>query len=140
MIVNLILPVFFNNTNLIPYVSLFLIPAILLMSYGIFKYKLFDTRIILLEIATYMLWIMILIRLLVSENSHDYLLSGSLLLVAISFGTLLIVSISIIRRQRETITSLDDKLDLACNELKKIDKILTKHESSIYNPIRKSNR
>ena len=46
LIFNLILPVFFDNTKFIPFAPLFLMPFILLISYAIYKHKLFNFKIV----------------------------------------------------------------------------------------------
>ncbi len=105
----IILPRFgyFDLNWLGPITELFWIP---IAAYSIVKHRLFDTKIIAIEIVTFGLWIIILIRTIMAPNLHEVIIEGSLLVVTVVFGILLIRFLLQSRRQRDQIQKLTEEL------------------------------
>jgi signal transduction histidine kinase len=104
--------VFFLTFNLpiLPYpIILFSIyPAV--SGYAIFRYQLFDVKVITTELLVFILWIILLIRTLLSTNLYDALVNGAFLLFLIIVGVLLIRSVIKEVKLREQIEKLASDL------------------------------
>jgi hypothetical protein len=93
-----------------PITEIFWIPIV---AYSITKHHLFNTKIIAIELVTFALWILILIRTFLAQNLHEILIESSLLLVTVVFGILLIRSVLHEITQREQIERLAGDLTKA---------------------------
>ena len=115
-LVSIILPRlgYFDLNWLGPVTEVFWIPII---AFSIVKYRLFNTRIIAIELVIFSLWIIILTRTFFAQNIHEVLIESSLLLIAVAFGILLIHSMIHERNQRERIESLAQDLKKAYENL-----------------------
>lgn len=82
-----------------------------LVAYAIMKYGLFNMKIIATELLTFMLWLFIFIRLLLSKGSEDVLVNGLLLFAALIVGVLLIRSVDKEIKQRELIEKQAQELE-----------------------------
>ncbi|MDP3989382.1 MAG: histidine kinase N-terminal 7TM domain-containing protein, partial [bacterium] len=109
MVTDLIMPYFgiFNYTWLGPFFTIFLVAF---MFRAIFKYHLFNIKVIATELLTFILWIFILIRTLIATNLQDRIANGVLLLVSVIIGILLIRSVLKEVHQREEIEALAGRL------------------------------
>lgn len=98
------------NVNILPYpLILFSIyPAV--SGYAIFRYQLFDVRVITTELLVFILWIILLIRTLLSTTLYEGVVNGSLLLAMVVIGTFLIRSVIKEVRLREQVERLADDL------------------------------
>jgi len=94
---------------------------VIFIAYAIIKHHLFKLRIITAELLTFVLWIFISIRILLSESLQDKLIDGVLLFIAIVFGILLIRSSIKEVRAREEIQGLADGLQKANERLRELD-------------------
>jgi len=94
------------NIYIMPYpLILFAIyPAV--SGYAIFRYQLFDVKVIATEITVFSLWIFVLIRTLLSTSDFDRLINGGILIFIIGTGILLIRSVIKEVRLREEIEKL----------------------------------
>lgn len=121
LISDLILPLFNNSyfVNFGPYFSLFFI---IFTSYAIIKLKLFDIKIVTTQIFVFSIWIFVFVRLLISENSDEQIIDGSLLLLLVIFGIFLIKSVIKEVSQREKIELLATDLQKANARLTELDK------------------
>lgn len=98
------------NVNILPYpLILFSIyPAV--SGYAIFRYQLFDVRVITTELLVFILWIILLIRTLLSVTLYEGIVNGSLLLAMVIVGTFLIRSVIKEVRLREQVQKLAEDL------------------------------
>ena len=98
------------NISILPYpLILFSIyPAI--SGYAVFRYQLFDVKVITTEILVFSMWILILIRTLISTTLSDILINGGLLLFMIMAGVLLVRSVIKEVRLREQLDISNTKL------------------------------
>ncbi|MDD2732089.1 MAG: ATP-binding protein [Candidatus Pacebacteria bacterium] len=81
------------------------------LSYAVIKYHLLDIRVIATEIFTFILWILLIIKLIISKNYQDLLINTGLFLAVVIFGILLIKSILKEVKQRQ-------KLEVLTKEIK----------------------
>ncbi len=93
-----------------------------LIGMSIIKGHLFNIKVITTELVTFILWISVLIRTVISETQEESLINGGLLLLLIIFGILLIRSVLKEVSQRERIEKLAVDLQKANVQLKDLDK------------------
>lgn len=112
MVTNLTLPYlgYFELNWLGQVLTVFMV---LPVTYAIFRHRLFDVKVIATEIITISLWIFLLTRLLLDTDMRDRIIDGTLLLVVIVAGVLLIRSVSKEVRQRELIERQEQDLQVA---------------------------
>jgi signal transduction histidine kinase len=91
--------------------------------YAIFKYQLFDVKIITTQILTFFLWIFILLRTLLAVGLKEQFINGSLFVFTVIFGILLIRSVTREVKTREKIESLAKDLEKANDRLKELDQL-----------------
>jgi signal transduction histidine kinase len=89
--------------------------------YGILKHQLFDTRVVTGQLITFSLWIVILIRVLLSNSQIDLIVNIIFFIISLIFGTLLIRSISKEITIKEALAKSNDKLEDANVHLKELD-------------------
>lgn len=101
------------NINILPYpLILFSIyPAV--SGYAIFRYQLFDVKVITTEILVFVLWIILLIRTLLSSTLYDGLINGSFLIFMVIAGIFLIRSIIKEINLAKEIKKIDEELKVA---------------------------
>jgi signal transduction histidine kinase len=87
-----------------PYIAAIL--TVLILAYGVIKHGLFNIRVITAELLTFAIWVFLFVRMLFSENLREWLINGSLLVLVIFFGVILIRSVLREVRQREKIQEL----------------------------------
>lgn len=116
-ITNAVLPIFGISqfANFGPY---FLLIFISMTSYAIIKFKMFDIKIIATQLLVFALWIFVLMRALLADNTQDRYIDGGLLVGLVIFGIFLIRSVIKEVRQRE-------KIELLAGDLKKANTRLT---------------
>lgn len=122
---NFLLPAIFEVVKFIPYGALFTFPFIAFTAYAIFKYKLFNVKVVATELITFALWIFILLRTLLASSSQEQIINGVLLGVTIIVGLLLIRSVLREVEQREKLQKLTIALENANEKLKGLDKLKT---------------
>jgi signal transduction histidine kinase len=86
-------------------------PAI--SGYAIMRYQLFDVKMVVTQILTFILWIFILIRTLLSESFREEMVNLALLVITIILGIFLIKSVKKEIKQREHIEKLAEDLEKA---------------------------
>src|SRR3989344_7942678 len=79
-----------------------------LAGYSILKHRLFDVKVIATEISTFAIWALLLVRILMASNWQDRIIDGSLFVLVVFFGFLLIRSVLKEVRQREEIQKLSE--------------------------------
>ena len=121
IIFNFILPVIFTNLTYIPLVPLFTIPFISLTAYAIIKHHLFNVKVIATELLTFALWLTLLVITVNTNTLGDLLLQSIVFVVSVVVGIFLIRSVMKEVAMREKMEELAVKLEVANDELKKID-------------------
>ncbi len=89
-----------------------------LIGLSIVKGHLFNIKVITTELVTFALWVFILIRTIIAKNTQEMLIEGTLLLITIVVGILLIRSVI-----KEV--SLREKIQLLATDLQKANDRLT---------------
>lgn len=133
---NLILPAVFLYVRFVPFAPVFFLPFIIFTSYAILKEGLFTVKVIATELLVFALWILILIRALLSTQWSDIILNGGLFVILVIVGVFLIRSVFREVNQREKIEVLmkelsksNDKLWVANEKLQELDKMKTEFVS-----------
>jgi len=122
IITNVILPFFFNYSNLQNYAPLYTVILFGLSAYAIGKHHLFNLKVISTEIFTYILWFFVFIRFLVATEIVDIWLNLGLLILVIVVGMLLMRSVVREVEQREKIEKLATDLQKANTHLTELDR------------------
>jgi signal transduction histidine kinase len=101
------------NIPILPYpLILFSIyPAV--SGYAIFRYQLFNVKVIATEIIVFVLWIFLLIRTILSINESDFIINLVLLLTLNIVGVLLVRSVIKEVHLREELNESNKKLKMA---------------------------
>jgi signal transduction histidine kinase len=122
VLTNLVIPLVTGNyeiTRYGPYFSVFLVSF---CTYAILKHHLFSIKVIATELITFALWMFILIRTILAENTQDLIIEATLLAVTIIFGIFLIRSVLKEVEQRERIEALAADLQKANVRLTELDR------------------
>lgn len=101
---------------------LFSVFMVITIGYAIVKYQLFETKLITTEFLTFLLWALILLRVIYSTNTQDRVINGFLFLAAVIIGLSLIRNVVNEIFQREKIESLAKDLESANEHLQELDK------------------
>ncbi len=119
-ITDLIFPFFgiFQYTWLGPVFTLMLVLSIAI---AIFKYHLFNIKVIATELLTFLIWVFVLIRVFMSKTTQEIVINVSLLTFLIISGILLIRSVLKEVKTREELQVLTRELKAANLRLKKLD-------------------
>jgi signal transduction histidine kinase len=78
---------------------------------AVFKYKFLNPKAIATALLTFAIWVFLFIKFLFSNNLQDWLINGSLLVLTIVFGLLLIRSVLKEVRHREEVEKLYKQVD-----------------------------
>lgn len=81
---------------------------VLALSYAVLKHQLFSVKVIATELFTFLLWLLLLARTLLSLTWQEQLINGTLFIGTLIFGTLLIKSVIREVEQREKIEKLSE--------------------------------
>ncbi|MFH1900605.1 MAG: histidine kinase dimerization/phospho-acceptor domain-containing protein [Patescibacteria group bacterium] len=100
---------------------LFTLVLVLSIAMAIFRYRLFNIKVIATELLTFTIWIFVLVRMLLANNLQDRLINGGLLLFLIISGILLIRSVLKEVHSREKIEQLAKELEKANIRLTELD-------------------
>jgi signal transduction histidine kinase len=88
------------------------------ITYSVFRYQLFTAKAVIAEILVFALWLFVFVRMLLAEVSGERIANVVLLTVAVPIGVLLLRSIKLEMRTRES-------LALANTRLKELDRAKT---------------
>ncbi|MBU4023179.1 HAMP domain-containing histidine kinase [Patescibacteria group bacterium] len=120
-VTNIILPIFGYNQLLKIGPSLSLINFAGFTSYAIVAKQLFDIKVILTSLFATIIAILLLFNALSSITNFEYAWKGSLFIIFLIFGYLLIKSVSKEVKQREKMEEMAKELAIANIKLKKLD-------------------
>lgn len=118
---NVILPVMFSNLKYIPLGAVFIFPFIAFTAYAIVKYRLLNVRVIATELFIFALWITLLVITLRVSSVGDMILHLIVFVATIVLGIFLIRSVMQEVTIREKMENIAVKLEVANDELKKLD-------------------
>jgi signal transduction histidine kinase len=107
--------VFFLTFNIpvLPYPLILFSLFPIISIYAIFRFKLFNVRVIATEVLVFSLWMFIFIRILLSVTLIDRLMNVGLFVIMVAAGILLIRSVLKEVHQREQIQKLAEDLEKA---------------------------
>lgn len=123
LVFNLILPVVFNTLSFLPYAALFMAPFIGLVSYSIYKHKLFNLKVFTSGAMVFLLAGLTFFEVIFTEEVSMLIFRVALLLLVLAAGTQLIRSVTKEIEQREHIEHLAGELKSANAKLKELDKL-----------------
>tara|TARA_Y100000310_G_scaffold317704_1_gene370889 strand:- start:424 stop:2052 length:1629 start_codon:yes stop_codon:yes gene_type:complete len=119
---NFIFPALLDNAEYVSLGALFILPFCLFTAYAIIKYNLLDIRMIATELLAFVLAIITLFEVLLSESLGALILRISIFLLVLIFGISLIKSVRKEVQQRRELEALSKDLTIANRQLKKLDK------------------
>jgi signal transduction histidine kinase len=120
---NVVLPVAFGDLRFIPYASLFMLPFIALISYSIYRHKLFNLKVFAAGTMVFLLAGLTFFEVVFTSDVSLLIFRGALLLLVLVAGTQLIRSVMKEIEQREHIEQLASELKEANEKLKELDKL-----------------
>jgi len=103
------------SSFILPLFSVFLFAGIdnigfliflILVVYSIFRYHLFDIRVVIVKFITFGLWLILLMRIMLSTDYHELMIEGGIFVISLILGLLFIRSILQSIEQREKIDDL----------------------------------
>lgn len=108
---------FFANPRYVPLGSIFFFPFIAFTSYAILRYKLFNVRAVWAAVLVFMLAVTTFLEVIFTREPLLFIYRGSIFLLILVFGILLIRGIIHEVRQREEIQNLAERLKSVNNIL-----------------------
>lgn len=111
-----------NALMLIPFGMLMFI---VILSYAIVRYQLFEIKLIAAQVLTYASWALIASQYFFAESTTVYVLVSVTLFISIFFGIFLIRSINKEAERKEELQQMADKLASANDSLRKLDNAKT---------------
>ena len=121
IIFNLILPLGFHNVDFIPFAPIFTFPFIFFTSYAIIKHHLLDVKVIATQLITFSLWLLLLVRAILAQDLSERIIAWPTFTASVIVGILLIRSVLQEVGTREKMEEMAVKLEVANEELKKLD-------------------
>lgn len=125
------------NIPILPYplILFSLYPAI--SAYAVFRYQLFNVKVITTELLVFILWLFLIFRtMLETDNMRDLINNVSILLLSIVVGILIIRSVTKEIKLREKIEKLALDLERANVKLKELDQLKSEFLSLATHQIR----
>ncbi|MDP3962312.1 MAG: histidine kinase N-terminal 7TM domain-containing protein [bacterium] len=93
---------------------------LIFVAYSILKHHLFDIKVIATEIITFSLWIFMLARVILSTNLKDAVIEGSIFILTVILGVILIRSVLHEIKQRQKIENMAGELQEAYGQIKNL--------------------
>ena len=125
MIFNFVFPAFRDNPSYISLGGVFIFPIIAFTTYAILKHHLLNTKIITTEIITFILAIVTLFEVILSDNPLTLIFRSGVFVLVLAFGILLIRSVLKEVEQREELAKINIELRKAKVELEKLSRFKT---------------
>ncbi|HEY1036951.1 MAG TPA: ATP-binding protein, partial [Candidatus Paceibacterota bacterium] len=116
---NLLLPVY--NYTYVWAGPIFGLALVMIILYAVFKQRLFDTKIITVELFTFTLWLFIFLRALIANDTSEQIGNFFLLIPTIIIGIFLIRSVREEIKARKQIEKLAANLEEVNRQLIKLD-------------------
>lgn len=95
---------------------------VIMVSYAIIKHQLFNLKVVIAEFIVFTLWILALVRLVLSESESDIFYNGLYFIAVVFIGVFLIFNVRKEVKAREEIQGLAKKLEKSNQRLKALDK------------------
>lgn len=112
IVFNFIFPVVLKYGFFVPFLPVYILVFLAIVSFAIMRHKLFDLRVVATQILTLILWIILLANIFTVQDNSQRLINGLILIASIVSGVLLIRSVLKEVQQREKLQELTDKLKL----------------------------
>ncbi len=125
VVTNLFIPLVIQETPFSALGGLFLLFLIFPVFYSITKYGLFNVKVITTELLVFILWFVLLLRMVISEDIEDILLSGLLFLAVFVIGVFLIKSVIKEVYHREKIEKLARQLEASNQQQENLIRFIT---------------
>ena len=119
---NFILPAFFDNPRFIPLSALFIFPFVAFTSYAILRYKLFNIRVVGTAVLIFLLSVVTFSEVIFANDFALIVYRSAVFLLVLVFGILLIRDMLREVEQREKLTTLNEKLQVAYKEVERLSK------------------
>lgn len=98
------------NIPIFPYGNILVSLYPIALSIAIFRYQLFDIKVVTTELLTFLVWILLFIRTLIANTLQERIINGGLLLLMVITGVFLIRSVMREVSQREKLQILTETL------------------------------
>src|SRR3990167_4740146 len=106
------------NIPIFPYGNILVSVYSITLAIAILKHKLFNIKVIATELLVFAVWVFLLIRTLLANTWQERLIDGSLLVLVVFFGILIIRSVIQEVSQKEKFKELSEELDKLNAQLK----------------------
>ncbi|MDP3954044.1 MAG: ATP-binding protein [bacterium] len=123
IVFNFIFPALLDNSGYVPLGALFMFPFIGFTFYAIARHGMLDIKVIGTEIITAVLAIVVLLDVIVAEDTATLILRVGVFILVLGFGALLIKSVLNEVRQREKLEILTEDLEASNKKLQELDKL-----------------
>jgi len=100
---NLVIPAVYNNPRFLPLSALFIFPFIASTAYAIFRFRLFNVKVLATEIVSFLLCVATLLQILFSTSAVELLFRSSIFGLVLAFSILMVKSVIREVKQRELI-------------------------------------
>lgn len=120
---NFIFPAFLNNSNYVPLGALFLLPFLITTAYSIVKHGIFNIKVAASATLIFALSIVSIFEIIFAPSTFIVVYRTIVFLLILTFGILLLKSVSKEVKQREQIEKLAEDLKKANARLKELDRL-----------------
>jgi signal transduction histidine kinase len=110
IIFNFLLPTVFQYGNFVPFLPVYILLFLGIVSYAIVRHRLFGLRVLATQVLTAVFWMILLSNLFNAQDNAQRIINGVILLASIISGILLIRSVIREVEQRERLEELTEKL------------------------------
>lgn len=110
------------NVMLYPYPIVLFALYPLIIAYAIVRHKLFELKVATVEVLTFALWVLLLMRVLLSNTVQEQIINGFIFIVSVIIGALLIQSVLKEIKAREETERLAESLRIANAQLRELDR------------------
>jgi len=116
------LPIVFSDLRFLPFSALFMLPFIGLVSYTIYRHKLFNLKVLVTGFLVFVIAALTFIEVIFTKDATLLIFRGGVLLLILVAGVLLTRSVLREIKQREKIEKLAEDLKVANERLKELDR------------------
>ena len=83
---------------------------IIIIAYAISKYHLFDIKVLAIQVATFTLWIFILIRIFLANSSQEMIIESGIFIISLIIGIIIMRYAIFENKQKEAVVKLANEL------------------------------